>query len=147
MDHKTLREDIKPLTTIFASCLSSLFVFKGLVFLAMIFLNLFVLASSPGKLLLFADLLFVAVFIGPIILVLVAILTLALTFSLGYNKSRTIYPLFGYAAAVAFRPQRFRYLVSENYKIIYWINKSRKRIEIVHVFDCRRNPKAMKKMK
>ena len=45
------------------------------------------------------------------------------------------------------RPQKFRYLVSGNYKIIYWINKSRKRVEIVHVFDCRRNPKTMKKMK
>lgn len=45
------------------------------------------------------------------------------------------------------RPQKFRYLVSGNYKIIYWINISRRRIEIVYIFDCRRNPDVMKKMK
>ena len=38
------------------------------------------------------------------------------------------------------RPQNFRYLVITNYKIIYWINKIKNRIEIVDVFDTRRNP-------
>jgi len=34
----------------------------------------------------------------------------------------------------------FRYLVYKNYKIIYWINKQYRRIEIANVFDCRQNP-------
>lgn len=38
------------------------------------------------------------------------------------------------------RPQDFRYLVFKSYKIIYWINKSKNRIEIANVFDCRQNP-------
>jgi plasmid stabilization system protein ParE len=38
------------------------------------------------------------------------------------------------------RFQEFRYLIYKNYKIIYWINKPRNRIEIVNVFDCRQNP-------
>ena len=38
------------------------------------------------------------------------------------------------------RFQEFRYLIYKNYKIIYWINESRNRIEIVNVFDCRQNP-------
>ena len=38
------------------------------------------------------------------------------------------------------RDQSFRYLVYENYKIIYWINKHKSRIEIVDVFDTRQNP-------
>lgn len=38
------------------------------------------------------------------------------------------------------RPNEFRYLVYKNYKIIYWINKSEKRIEINDVFDSRQNP-------
>lgn len=32
------------------------------------------------------------------------------------------------------RPQHFRYILSKNYKIIYWV-------EIVDVFDTRQNPK------
>lgn len=35
----------------------------------------------------------------------------------------------------------FRYLVSKNFKIIYWINHNKQRIEIVNVFDARQNPK------
>jgi len=39
--------------------------------------------------------------------------------------------------------QEFRYLVHKNYKIIYWINSSKKRIEISNVFDTRQNPNKM----
>jgi len=38
------------------------------------------------------------------------------------------------------RFQEFRYLIYKNYKIIYWINENKNRIEIVNVFDCRQNP-------
>jgi len=41
------------------------------------------------------------------------------------------------------RPEEFRYLVYKNYKIIYWINEKKQRIEIANVFDCRRNPTKM----
>lgn len=34
----------------------------------------------------------------------------------------------------------FRYLVHQNYKIIYWENTEKSRIEIVDIFDCRKNP-------
>ncbi len=45
------------------------------------------------------------------------------------------------------KPQEFRYLVHKNYKIIYWKNSAKNRIEIVDVFDCRQNPVKMKKNK
>ena len=38
------------------------------------------------------------------------------------------------------RLQDFRYLVFKNYKIIYWIDRKKNRIEIANVFDCRQNP-------
>jgi len=38
------------------------------------------------------------------------------------------------------RLQEFRYLIYKNYKIIYWINENKQRIEIVNIFDCRQNP-------
>jgi plasmid stabilization system protein ParE len=38
------------------------------------------------------------------------------------------------------RMQEFRYLVCKNYKIIYWVNQEKERIEILNVFDCRQNP-------
>jgi len=38
------------------------------------------------------------------------------------------------------RVQEFRYLVCKNYKLIYWVNQEKRRIEIVNVFDCRQNP-------
>ena len=44
------------------------------------------------------------------------------------------------------RPQNFRYLVFKNYKIIYWINQNKKRIDIVNVFDTRQNPLKIKKI-
>ncbi len=39
--------------------------------------------------------------------------------------------------------QEFRYLVFKNYKIIYWVNLNKKRIEVANVFDTRRNPEKM----
>lgn len=44
------------------------------------------------------------------------------------------------------RKQQFRYLVFKNYKIIYWINHSKKRIEINDVFDTRQNPDKIKRI-
>ncbi len=38
------------------------------------------------------------------------------------------------------RPQNFRYVISTNYKIIYWVNKRKNRIEVIDVFDTRQNP-------
>jgi toxin ParE1/3/4 len=38
------------------------------------------------------------------------------------------------------KPQEFRYLVSTNYKIIYYINSETERIIIANVFDVRQNP-------
>ena len=40
--------------------------------------------------------------------------------------------------------ENFRYLVSDkNFKIIYWVNIEKGRIEIVDVFDTRQNPSKM----
>ena len=44
-------------------------------------------------------------------------------------------------------PRDFRYLVSTNYKIIYWINLEKNRIEIFDVFDTRQSPMKMKRTK
>ncbi len=38
------------------------------------------------------------------------------------------------------RPQGFRYIISTNYKIIYWLNTHKNRIEIFDIFDVRQNP-------
>lgn len=38
------------------------------------------------------------------------------------------------------RPQKFRYLVFKSYKIIYWINEPKNRIDIAHVFHTRQDP-------
>lgn len=43
------------------------------------------------------------------------------------------------------RAQSFRYIISTNYKIIYWINKDKSRIEVVDVFDTRQNPIKLKR--
>lgn len=45
------------------------------------------------------------------------------------------------------RIQNFRYIISTNYKIIYWINSNKNRIEIVDVFDTRQNPEKIKRKK
>ena len=42
------------------------------------------------------------------------------------------------------RPQNFRYLVFKNYKIIYWINQNKNRVDIVNIFDTRQSPLKMK---
>ena len=41
----------------------------------------------------------------------------------------------------------FRYLVFKSYKIIYWINLEKNRIEIFDVFDTRQSPIKMKRIK
>ncbi len=43
------------------------------------------------------------------------------------------------------REQVFRYLVHKNYKIIYWHNKEKNRIDISDVFDTRQNPIKLKR--
>ncbi len=45
------------------------------------------------------------------------------------------------------RAQTFRYIISTNYKIIYWTNETKNRIEIADVFDSRQNPKKLKRNK
>ncbi len=42
------------------------------------------------------------------------------------------------------RKEKFRYLVFKNYKIIYWFNEQKNRIEISDVFDARQNPVKIK---
>lgn len=41
-------------------------------------------------------------------------------------------------------PEDFRYLVESNYKIIYW--KKENLITIASIFDCRQNPKKIRKI-
>jgi toxin ParE1/3/4 len=43
------------------------------------------------------------------------------------------------------RKQEFRYLVYKNYKIIYWINIQKNRVEVIDVFDSRQNPVKLKR--
>jgi len=38
------------------------------------------------------------------------------------------------------RKEKFRFILYNHFKIIYWINSRKKRIEIVHVFDSRQDP-------
>jgi plasmid stabilization system protein ParE len=38
------------------------------------------------------------------------------------------------------RKEKFRYLIYKSYKLIYWINEQKERIEIINLFDCRQNP-------
>jgi plasmid stabilization system protein ParE len=45
------------------------------------------------------------------------------------------------------RPQNFRYLVYKSYKIIYWINQDKNRIDIANVFDTRQNPVKIRDLK
>ena len=45
---------------------------------------------------------------------------------------------------LADRPQEFRYLICKKYKLIYWIDEARQRVEVANVFDCRQNPVKMK---
>jgi len=45
------------------------------------------------------------------------------------------------------RSQNFRYLIYKDYKLIYWINTSKKQVEIVDVFDCRQEDLKIKRNK
>jgi plasmid stabilization system protein ParE len=38
------------------------------------------------------------------------------------------------------REQKFRYLVHQTYKIIYWLNREKNQVEIVDVFDTQQYP-------
>ena len=38
------------------------------------------------------------------------------------------------------RKEEFRYIVYSSYKIVYWVNQDRNRIEITDIFDTRQNP-------
>ncbi|MBK6550489.1 MAG: type II toxin-antitoxin system RelE/ParE family toxin [Flavobacteriales bacterium] len=41
------------------------------------------------------------------------------------------------------RPEAFRSLLFKNYKLIYRINTEKMRIDVVHVFDTRQDPKKL----
>ena len=43
------------------------------------------------------------------------------------------------------REEEFRYLVYKNYKIIYFYNKDKNRVEITDVFDTRQDPVKLKR--
>ena len=45
------------------------------------------------------------------------------------------------------RKENFRYLIYKSYKLIYWFNKDKNRIEIVDVFDTRQEPTKIKREK
>lgn len=45
------------------------------------------------------------------------------------------------------RAEVFRYIVFKHYKIVYWINKSKNRIDISHIFDTRQNPFKIRRLK
>ena len=42
------------------------------------------------------------------------------------------------------RPLEIRYLVFRYFKILYWINESKRRIDILNIFDTRQNPEKIK---
>ena len=44
---------------------------------------------------------------------------------------------------LADRPQEFRYLVFKNFKIIYFVNRTKQRIDVVNLIDCRQNPETV----
>jgi len=46
---------------------------------------------------------------------------------------------------LAGRKQKFRYLVHQTYKIIYWINGKEERIEIIDVFNTQQYPIKIKR--
>lgn len=48
---------------------------------------------------------------------------------------------------LACKSKEFRYLVHQTYKIIYWINKEKKQIEIMDVFDTQQIPDKIKRTK
>lgn len=38
------------------------------------------------------------------------------------------------------RPEYFRFIIYRHFKILYWVNELKNRIEVVHVFDTRQSP-------
>lgn len=48
---------------------------------------------------------------------------------------------------LADRKIEFRYLVHQTYKIIYWINREKKRIEIIDIFDTQQYPNKIRRAK
>ena len=45
------------------------------------------------------------------------------------------------------RNREYRYLVYSNYKIIYWLNKEKNRIEIMDIFATKQSPIKMKRIR
>ncbi len=43
------------------------------------------------------------------------------------------------------REQDFRFILHKNYKVIYWHNIKKNRVEITDVFDTRQNPRKIKR--
>lgn len=43
--------------------------------------------------------------------------------------------------------KEYRYLIYNNYKIIYWINDEDNTVEVFDVFDCRQSPNKLKRTK
>ncbi|TVQ44499.1 MAG: type II toxin-antitoxin system RelE/ParE family toxin [Saprospirales bacterium] len=41
------------------------------------------------------------------------------------------------------RDKEFRFIIFKNYKIVYWINYGRNRIEIANIFDTRQDPEKL----
>ena len=62
----------------------------------------------------------------------------------GISKETLIlskHPLIGQKEELLIKKgQEYRYLVYKSYKIIYWVNLDKNRIEINDVFDTRQNP-------
>lgn len=41
------------------------------------------------------------------------------------------------------KPQEIRYLVHKNYKVVYFKNTAKNRVDILTVFDCRQSPEKL----
>lgn len=41
------------------------------------------------------------------------------------------------------RTENIRYIIHSHFKLLYWIEESKNRVIIAHVFDCRQNPEKM----
>ena len=44
------------------------------------------------------------------------------------------------------REQEFRYILNKNYKVIYWHNIKKDRVEVTDIFDTRQNPEKMQRI-
>jgi plasmid stabilization system protein ParE len=59
---------------------------------------------------------------------------------LSRTRNLSTFPLIGKCEELLLdHPNKFRYVVEGNYKILYWLNENE--IIIATVFDCRQNPK------